>query len=154
MTEPRLDRGPKVQLGGEILEGLAFVLGHPLLRRIAGCTATLNLFTSMAGPVLLMLPARELGLAAGTIGLIMAASGLGGVLAETIGIRSTILVAVGLGCLAFLWVITSPLRTIRPQYRKDARTIRPALGRMRGRGRLPGRETVRPPRVGGGRSGR
>ncbi|SDH34225.1 MFS transporter [Nonomuraea jiangxiensis] len=68
----------RVRLGREIAEGLRFVLGHPLLRRIAGCTATSNLFWSMAQPMLLLLLARELGLAAGTIGLLMAAGGLGG----------------------------------------------------------------------------
>ncbi|NRQ35070.1 MFS transporter [Nonomuraea sp. NN258] len=203
----------RVRLGREIGEGLRFVLGHRLLRRIAGCTATANLFSAMAQPMILLLLARELGLAPGTIGLLMAAGGLGGlagafaagplarrigqgpaiwlaiavpapllfllpwaaadwrltlvalqefaagagvvvynvtqlsfrqavtpepllgrmtatmrflvwgtlplggllggILGEVIGIRNALLVAACGGCLAFLWVFTSPLRTLR-----------------------------------------
>ncbi|NUR87730.1 MAG: MFS transporter, partial [Nonomuraea sp.] len=75
--EPRQDRNGG-HLGKEIAQGVRFVLGHPLLRRVAGCTATANLFSSMAQPMIMLLLARELGLGAGAIGLLLAAGGLGG----------------------------------------------------------------------------
>ncbi|WP_246079999.1 MFS transporter [Nonomuraea mesophila] len=76
--EPR-QKHPRAHLGKEIGEGVRFVLGHPLLRRIAACAATANLFVSMSQPAILLLLARELRLEAGTIGLLMAAGGVGGV---------------------------------------------------------------------------
>ncbi len=38
-------------LRAEIAEGLRFVLGDPILRKIVGCTGTANLFSSIAGAV-------------------------------------------------------------------------------------------------------
>ncbi|MEV0583544.1 MFS transporter [Nonomuraea sp. NPDC050310] len=72
------ERGPDAHLGREIVEGLKFVLGHPLLRRIAGSTGTFNLFGSMLMPMGILLLTQDLGLSEGTIGLLFAASGLGG----------------------------------------------------------------------------
>ncbi|MEO3869031.1 MFS transporter [Nonomuraea sp. B12E4] len=77
----------RARLGKEIAEGVRFVLGHRLLRRIAGCTATSNLFWAMAQPMLLLLLSRELGLAAGTIGLMMATTGLGGLAGALVNAR-------------------------------------------------------------------
>ncbi|TDC04829.1 MFS transporter [Nonomuraea longispora] len=71
----------------EIREGLVFVVGHPLLRRLAGCSATANLFLSMIHPMVLVLLVRELGIPAGVIGLLMAAGGLGGVVSALINAR-------------------------------------------------------------------
>ncbi|MBF8188386.1 MFS transporter [Nonomuraea sp. K274] len=83
-TRPRQRRA---HLGKEIAEGVRFVLGERLLRRIAGCTATANLFGAMAQPMILLLLARELGLGAGTIGLLMAAGGLGGITGALVNAR-------------------------------------------------------------------
>ncbi|WP_375115647.1 MFS transporter [Nonomuraea sp. MTCD27] len=91
-------------LGREIGEGVRFVLGHRLLRRVAGCAATANLFATMAQPPILLLLARDLALAPGTIGLLMAAGGLGGVtgalanrrIAARFGQGPTIWLAIGL----------------------------------------------------------
>ena len=63
----------------QIAEGLRFVLGHPLLRPITACTATSNLFSGVQAAVLMLFLVRELGLSAGTIGLLFAAGGVGGV---------------------------------------------------------------------------
>ncbi|HEX4813270.1 MAG TPA: MFS transporter [Nonomuraea sp.] len=75
------------RLGTEIAEGVRFVAGHPLLRRITGCTATANLFTAMSQPMVLVLLARELELGAGTIGLLMSAGGLGGIVGALVNAR-------------------------------------------------------------------
>lgn len=79
-TPPREDRRPLRQ---EVREGLAFVLGHDLLRRITACTAVGNLFSSATGALLVLFALRELGLSEAQLGLAMglgAAGGLAGAL--------------------------------------------------------------------------
>jgi MFS family permease len=61
----------------EIVEGLRFVLRHPVLRALAATGATAVIFISTQQAVLLVFLVRELGLAAGTIGLLFTAASLG-----------------------------------------------------------------------------
>jgi MFS family permease len=61
----------------EAAEGLRYVLGHRYLRYIAACTGTLNLFGNLGTAILLLYAVKELGLTAGTIGLIFAVANLG-----------------------------------------------------------------------------
>jgi MFS family permease len=61
----------------EIAEGLRYVLGHRLLRPIAMCTATSNLFSSIGGPVLVLFMVRRLEFSPGTIGLVFAIGNVG-----------------------------------------------------------------------------
>jgi MFS family permease len=62
--------GRKASLWTELEEGLRFVLGNPNLRAQAGCTATSNLFSSLAFAILLVFLVRELELSAGLIGIV------------------------------------------------------------------------------------
>jgi MFS family permease len=62
--------GRKTSLMAELKEGLRFVVGNPNLRAQAGCTATSNLFSSLAFSILLVFLVRELGLSAGLIGIV------------------------------------------------------------------------------------
>jgi MFS family permease len=77
-AEPVPERVARRPLRAEIGEGLRFVAGHPLLRRIVGCTATSNLFSSMTQTLLVLYAVRELGLAAGTVGFVLSAGAVGG----------------------------------------------------------------------------
>jgi MFS family permease len=61
----------------DIGEGLRYVLGHPVLRAIAGCTATSNYFSSMLTAVLLVYLVRGLHYSAGVIGLIFVFANIG-----------------------------------------------------------------------------
>ncbi|MBT2522904.1 MFS transporter [Arthrobacter sp. ISL-28] len=77
MAVPAADRRP---LNAEIKEGLAYVVRHPLISRIAACTGAMNfcgmlIFTMM--PVLIL---RDLGLGPQGMGLIMGAGAVGGLL--------------------------------------------------------------------------
>jgi MFS family permease len=87
--EPRPERAADRHLGREMKEGLAFVLGHPLLRAITACTATANLFQNVAMTVFVVLlaSADELNLSAGTIGLLFSASAVGGLLGALVARR-------------------------------------------------------------------
>jgi MFS family permease len=110
--EPRPERLPDRNLVREVKEGLAFVVGHRLLRAIAACTATANLFSNVAMTVFLVLLADEaqLNLSAGTIGLLFSTAAVGGLLgaliarrfAEWVGQGPALWISIGLQAPAML----------------------------------------------------
>ena len=65
--EPKPVRQPDAHLGREIWEGLRFVLSNRLLRSIAGCTGSFNLFWSAAMAMLIVYLARDLSLSPGMV---------------------------------------------------------------------------------------
>ena len=69
--------GPRPSMRQEAAEGLRYVLGHRYLRYIAACTGTLNLFGNIGGAILLLYVVQELGLTAGTIGIVLSIGNLG-----------------------------------------------------------------------------
>jgi len=76
--EPHLDEaGERVGMGRSIREGLAYVVGHRLLRHIAACTGVGNLFNAMSFAVLMLYLVRELGLTPGIIGLVVGIGSIG-----------------------------------------------------------------------------
>jgi MFS family permease len=79
--------GAKPRMRSEIWEGLRYVLGNKLLRPIAACTATSNLFSQVAGAVVLIFAVRRLGMSPGTIGLAFALGNIGFLLAAFIAPR-------------------------------------------------------------------
>ncbi len=103
--ELRPERAPDRHLGREMREGLAFVFGHRLLRAIAACTATGNLFMTMGMTafVVLLADQAQLDLSAGTIGLLFSASAIGGLLGALLARR----VAGWLGQGPTLWISTA-----------------------------------------------
>ncbi|WP_223166309.1 MFS transporter [Nonomuraea sp. SYSU D8015] len=118
-AEPRPEPR-RAHLGKEIAEGVRFVAGQPLLRRIAGCTATANFFVAMSQPLTLLLLARHLGLGAGAIGLLTAASGLGGVTGALVNAR----LARRLGQGPAMWLslaVPAPLTFVLPWLEADWR---------------------------------
>jgi MFS family permease len=70
-------RGPFEGMGGELREGLHFVLGHPHLRAITACTGISNYFSQFMFSILIVYAVREVGLSAGVIGLILTLSNFG-----------------------------------------------------------------------------
>jgi MFS family permease len=77
--EPRAadDRAP---LGREIAEGLRWVFGNPLLRRIVATTGTSNLFSTLSTTMLPLFLLRELGLSPAAMGVIFSLGAVGGLL--------------------------------------------------------------------------
>jgi MFS family permease len=69
--------GRKASLWTELKEGLRFVLGNPNLRAQAGCTATSNLFSSVAFAIVLVFLVRDLELSAGVIGIVFSIGAAG-----------------------------------------------------------------------------
>jgi MFS family permease len=70
---------PHQKLRTEIAEGLAFVLRHPILRKIVACTGTANLFSSMALALEIVFLVRVLHVRPAGTGLLIGAASLGGV---------------------------------------------------------------------------
>jgi MFS family permease len=87
-TEPPIPRhGPegKPRIRSEIAQGLRYVLRNPLLRAIAACTGTSNLFSNLGFAVLILYSVRRLGLNPGQIGLIFALGNVGSLLGALSG---------------------------------------------------------------------
>jgi MFS family permease len=87
--------GAKPRMRSEIWEGLRYVLGNKLLRPIAACTATSNLFGNLGQVVILIFLARRLGMSPGRIGLVFALGNIGFLLGAFLAPR--VARAVGLG---------------------------------------------------------
>ena len=85
--EPRPERHADRSLPREIGEGLRLVVGNPLMRGIAGCTATSNLFGSALTAVYVLYATRELGLGPAQLGVTFAAFGPGGLLGAVLAAR-------------------------------------------------------------------
>ncbi len=76
-VEERPVRKSDAHLGREIMEGLRFVLGNPLLRAISMCTGTGNFFGSIFNAMIIVYLARDLALSPALIGLYFSVTGLG-----------------------------------------------------------------------------
>jgi MFS family permease len=79
--EPRPHRPEQRHLRREIGEGLRYVLSHRILRDIAGCSGTGNLFKSAMGSVYVVFLVRGLHVSSGTVGLLLGIGSTGGILA-------------------------------------------------------------------------
>lgn len=94
---PAADGRPR-NIWAEVAEGLRLVLGSRLLRPIALCTGTFNLFSSLWSAVFLLFMTRDLGLAPALVGLIFGIGGVGflvgavlaGRIAQRFGVGPTI----------------------------------------------------------------
>ena len=69
--------GARPSMRREAAEGLRYVLRHRYLRNIAACTGTLNLFGNIGEVILVLYIVRELGLNAGTLGVVFAIANIG-----------------------------------------------------------------------------
>jgi MFS family permease len=115
---PKRERPPDRHLGREIKEGLAFVVGNPILRAIATCTALWNLFAGVSMAVFYVLLARTLHLSAGVIGLITSVSAVGGLIGSVIATR----VAARIGQGPAIWVsilAAAPCGLVAPFVQRD-----------------------------------
>lgn len=73
---PALERRDS-SVWADLVEGLQTIVGDPVLRVIAACTATLNLFSYVAQSVFVLYLVRELGIEPALTGLVMMALGPG-----------------------------------------------------------------------------
>jgi MFS family permease len=111
--EERPERKPDASLFREVVEGLRFVLGNRLLRAIATCTGSSNLFSSISGAMLIVLLAARLRLSPITIGIFFSFSSAGGLVAAFTATR----IAKWLGQGPTIWIslaVTAPFGLLVP----------------------------------------
>ena len=109
---PPAPRAGRPSLRAEVGTGLRLVFGNPLLRAIAGCTATANLAWNVIFAVFILYATRQLGLTPALLGLIAAAgnvgflvgAGLAGPLARRLGLGPTLVAMPVLGSLGALLI--------------------------------------------------
>jgi MFS family permease len=77
--EPK-EAKPAAGFRKELLAGLRFVFGQPVLRKIAACTGTANLFGSMSGAIEIIFLVRVLHVRPVDTGLLISIGSLGGIL--------------------------------------------------------------------------
>lgn len=73
-------RHPDHRIRDDIREGLGFVVGHPILRKVVACTGACNLFGSLMFAVEMPFMVRVLHVKPGLVGVILSAASLGGML--------------------------------------------------------------------------
>ena len=115
---PKRQCDPHRHLGREIAEGLRFVVGNRMLRAIALCTASSNLFISLGLAVYYVLLARDLRLSPGVIGLIGSTAAVGGLIGSLLAGR----VARRLGQGPTIWIsilVAGPLGFVAPFVHRD-----------------------------------
>ena len=94
-SEPMPSRGAAQPVVAALGEGLAFLWRQRLLRAFAGANSTFMFFFGMAQAVLLLFLSTNLGLGAGSIGLIFGAGSAGGLLGAAVAVRVSRWLSVG-----------------------------------------------------------
>ncbi|MEU8683944.1 MFS transporter [Streptomyces sp. NPDC048611] len=126
-SESRPERVPGTSLRQDIGEGLRFVFGHRLLRVIAVTTGLANFFTATLMATQTVFLVRVLGLAPGVVGLVLAASAVGGLAGAVCAGR----LAARLGQARLIWLsalVTGPFALLWPLSGRGAGAALFALG--------------------------
>ncbi len=116
--ESRPERSADSHFGRDIVEGLRFVVGNPLLRAIAAEAGSANFFSAMSSAMLIYLLAHILGVSAGVIGALLSIASVGGL----IGAVCATALARWVGEGRVLWLslgVTSPFMVGVPLMRND-----------------------------------
>jgi MFS family permease len=116
-TEVAADPELRQPLHKEIAEGVRFVAGQPLIRSVAGTTATSNFFSTLGFTLYPLFALRELGIGSLGLGITLSAGAIGGLIGATltprianwIGEGRVIIVSAFVCGLAFLPVPLSAL---------------------------------------------
>jgi MFS family permease len=89
------ERGEPTRLHVEIVEGVRYVLTHPLLRPSMAFVAVSNFFGSVMYSILLVYAVRELGLSAAAIGVVLALGNTGFLVGAALAPRVSARLGVG-----------------------------------------------------------
>lgn len=126
-SERRPEPLPGASLRKDIVEGLRFVLGHPLLRVIAATTGLANFFAAMLMATQTIFLARVIGLEPAAIGLMLSASAAGGL----VGALSAGSLAARIGQARIIWLsvlATGPFALLWPLSRPGVAAVLFAVG--------------------------
>jgi MFS family permease len=84
----------------EVLAGLRFVVSHPVLRKIAACTGTANLFGSMSATLEVIFLIRIVHVRPAEVGLLIAVGSLGGIVGGVLSGR----LSAWIGTARIIWI--------------------------------------------------
>jgi predicted MFS family arabinose efflux permease len=127
VVEPAPRVAAERNLPAEIAEGLRLVFGHPILRAIACCTASANLFLAVVITLNVLFLNRQVGYSAAVTGVLLASSGTGGLLGALTGRRLVNRIGRGRSCWLAL-LATQPFALLLPLAAQGWRTALFALG--------------------------
>jgi MFS family permease len=111
--EPAPEVTGERSLRTDMAEGLRFVVRQPILRMIAGCTSTANLFSSAMMAIGVVFLVRDIHLHATEIGLLTSLAAIGG----TVGAFSCGLLRKWIGSARLIWLsmaVTAPFALLVP----------------------------------------
>jgi MFS family permease len=90
---------------GQLLAGVRFVFGNPIMRACLGATAMINLFNFAFSALYILFAVRDLHVVPGELGLILGGAAVGSLLASLITSRLSRRIGIGpafiLGCIVF-----------------------------------------------------
>lgn len=90
---------------GHVVAGVRWVFGNPIVRAALGATATINFFNFVFFALFILYATKSLGVAPGTLGLVLGAGAVGGVLGSLVTARLARAIGIGpafaLGCVVF-----------------------------------------------------
>jgi predicted MFS family arabinose efflux permease len=90
---------------GHVVAGGRYIFGSPVIRAALGATATINFFNFVFFTLFVLYATRDLGVSPGTLGLVLGAGAVGGVIGSVvtaaIGRRIGLGPAFALGCVLF-----------------------------------------------------
>ncbi len=119
--------GERVGFRAAMGEGLRFLLGHPILRKVVACTATANFASGGIGALEVVFLVRTLHASAGVVGLVLGVASVGGVLGGLAAGRITRWV----GSARVIWLsllAPSPLLVLMPLARPGWSVLLYAVG--------------------------
>ncbi|HKE63518.1 MAG TPA: MFS transporter [Micromonosporaceae bacterium] len=125
--EAKPERGPDAHFGREIAEGFNFVVRNKILRSIAACTGSSNLFSAISGAMLILLLAGHLHIKAGLIGVVFTFMSIGGLVGALTARRFAAWVGQG----PAIWLsigLTAPFALLTPFVHNDWRLWTMAFG--------------------------
>jgi MFS family permease len=106
--EPPVERRA-LRVRDEISEGLSFIFRNPILRAALLGTATLNFFNFAFWALFLIYATNELGIRAGTLGLVLGAGAFGGLIGAVVAGRVSRRIGLGPAYLLGMVLFPAPL---------------------------------------------
>src|SRR6185436_6596853 len=96
---------PEAAGEGHVIAGVRWVFGNPIVRAALGATATINFFNFVFFALFILYATNSLDVAPGTLGLVLGAGAIGGVLGSIVTGRVAQRIGIGpafaLGCVIF-----------------------------------------------------
>lgn len=90
---------------GHVVSGVRWVFGNPIVRAALGATATINFFNFVFFALFILYATKSLDVAPGTLGLVLGAGAVGGVIGSLVTARIARGIGIGpafaLGCVVF-----------------------------------------------------